>query len=118
MKPEPRHILAPTWLIVTQLLGAAVMLYFVTYPPPEIMTQSVVNNEPAGPVAPEVVEKPFSESVVTDSLVVRGLVGAPVVNASIISVAELQPVMYPTIPELDVPDSNLKKLPQEKIVAK
>ncbi len=32
MKPNPRQTLAPTWLIVTHLLGAAVMLYFVSYP--------------------------------------------------------------------------------------
>ena len=31
-KPEPSQMLAPTWLIVTHLIGAAVMLYFVSYP--------------------------------------------------------------------------------------
>ena len=31
-KPEPGQMLAPTRLIVSHLLGAAVMLYFVSYP--------------------------------------------------------------------------------------
>ena len=32
MKTNSRPTLAPTWLIVTHLLGAAVMLYFVSDP--------------------------------------------------------------------------------------
>ena len=47
MKPDPRQKLAPTWLIVTHLLGAAIMLYFVSYPStrltPEPQTNAVIN---------------------------------------------------------------------------
>lgn len=32
MNPNSFQKLAPTWLIVTHLLGAAVMLYFVSHP--------------------------------------------------------------------------------------
>jgi len=48
MKPNPCQVLAPTWLIVTHLLGAAVMLYFVSYPgtraAPEIQVSSTAIN--------------------------------------------------------------------------
>ena len=44
MKSDPRQALAPTWLIVTHLLGAAVMLYFVSYPTTRIAPESPTNN--------------------------------------------------------------------------
>lgn len=48
MNSNPQQVLAPTWLIVTHLLGAAVMLYFVSYPtqpinPTQIATGEIIN---------------------------------------------------------------------------
>ena len=63
MKPDPRQALAPTWLIVTHLLGAAVMLYFVPHTGSQIPSEPTIKNP---------------------------IVNDPVLETPIINVAELQ----------------------------
>jgi len=109
MKPESRQVLAPTWLIVTHLLGAAALLYFVTYPAPEFMSRSVVVNRAAS----SVIGEPADNSVFNDT----GL-DSSIVKSSVINVAELQPLVIPNAPNLDVLDPSLKKVHREQRVAK
>ena len=42
--PATSQTLAPAWLIVTHLLGAAVMLYFVSYPATRLSPAPKTNN--------------------------------------------------------------------------
>jgi len=82
MKPDPRQALAPTWLIVTHLLGAAVMLYFVSHP------GSLIPSEPK-----------------INSPVING----PILDNPVINVAELQAPAVARASSLKIQNSHKKQ---------